>query len=758
MPPASSNKKKASASSSSRSGKTARGGKNTRKEHAPKHEKRLAPQRERQDIQVLASPQLVPSPELVTGPALAADPLITPPSTPPEILAPAGDMPSALAAFAAGADAVFLGLKLFSARMLAENFSSADVSRLVHLAQKEDRKVYVAMNTFMKPGELAKALRLIRRLVLEIQPHALIVQDPGFFPLAREAGFTGELHLSTLANVTHQKGLLAAQAAGAARVILPRELSLAEVAQMHEACPPGLSLELFVHGALCYCVSGRCWWSSYMGGKSGLRGRCVQPCRRVYTQKGKEGRFFSCLDLSLDSMVRGLLPLTNVRSWKIEGRRKGPHYVYHVVKAYQLLRDAGGETEARKEAEDLLRFALGRPGTRAMFSIPAEGAGKGALREASPLALLQGKRVQTSSGLLCGQMDQNAENQWAFKPKFALHVGDYLRVGYEDEPWHTMVSMKKAAPGGVPHVVRFERGRYPKPGTPVFLLDRKAPTLTTALKTWQTKLEACKVTPPAGDEINTLYPPVFAHKSKPAGGKTHIMLRSSLPQGKEGKAFLRPGAMQGLWITHRAVEQVSRTLFDRISWWLPPVIWPDEEAGLARLLHEAQRKGARAFVCNAPWQAGFFGAPGPRFPRLTAGPFCNITNAAAVHTLAGMGFADAIISPELGREDALSLPGQSPLPLGIVLDGFWPMGISRHAPMILDEREGFQSPKRESFWMRKYGQNTWIYPAWPLDLTPHAAALSKAGYSTFVSMQEHPPKAIGEVERTSPFNWDLDVL
>ena len=177
---------------------------------------------------------------------------------------------------------------------------------------------------------------------------------------------------------------------------------------MGEACPEGLDLECFVHGALCYCVSGRCYWSSYMGGKSGLRGRCVQPCRRVYRQggaaaaamakqaeqqareqgrngrdggrdmrrprpqrsnpgKGRDGRFFSCLDLSLDVLAKTLLHIPHLVSWKIEGRKKGPHYVYHVVTAYRMLRDNPGDPQARKDAEAILEMALGRPGSRARF-------------------------------------------------------------------------------------------------------------------------------------------------------------------------------------------------------------------------------------------------------------------------------------------------------------------------------------------------------------------------------------------------------
>lgn len=204
--------------------------------------------------------------------------IILPAPTPerPEILAPAGDAQCFTAALAAGADAVYLGLKHFSARMQAENFGLTDLSRLTDLAHEEQARVYVAMNVLVKPQETAAAYRLIHRLARQVRPDGIIVQDLAMLDLARQAGFEGEINLSTLANITHPQGLQTAKDLGASRVILPRELSIDEIRAMGEACPEGLDLECFVHGALCYCVSGRCYWSSYMGGKSEARFSALQ--------------------------------------------------------------------------------------------------------------------------------------------------------------------------------------------------------------------------------------------------------------------------------------------------------------------------------------------------------------------------------------------------------------------------------------------------------------------------------------------------
>ena len=285
----------------------------------------------------------------------------------PEILAPAGDAYSFLAALSAGADAVYCGLKHFSARMQAENFSIQELARLTTLAHNKDRKVYVAMNTLTKPGEEAKAGRLADRLAKVVKPDALIIQDLGMAVVARQAGYTGELHLSTLANVSSPTALALMPDLGISRVVLPRELNVDEIRLMAEACPESVALETFVHGALCHNVSGRCWWSSFLGGKSGLRGRCVQPCRRVFSRKGQPGRYFSCQDLSLDVLVKALLTMPKVSAWKIEGRKKGPHYVYYTTTAYRILRDSPDDPQSKKAAMSYIEQALGRPATHYTF-------------------------------------------------------------------------------------------------------------------------------------------------------------------------------------------------------------------------------------------------------------------------------------------------------------------------------------------------------------------------------------------------------
>lgn len=653
----------------------------------------------------------------------------------PEILAPAGDVQSFLAAMAAGADAVYLGLKHFSARMQADNFGSTELSRMVELANANDRRIYVAFNTLVKPEDIPAAGRLLARLARDVNPHGLIVQDPGVLDLARQAGYTGGLFLSTLANVTHPAALKAARDMGATRVILPRELSIDEIRQIAANCPDDLELEMFIHGALCWCVSGRCYWSSYMGGKSGLRGRCVQPCRRLYTQRGHAGRFFSCLDLSLDVLTKTLVDIPHLSCWKIEGRKKGPHYVYHVVTAYRMLRDNPNDPQARKDAERILEMALGRPSTRARF-LPQRS-----VEPTSPDS-------QTSSGKLVGKIQIDQEGRPFFKPHIELLAQDYLRVGYEDESWHSTLPVFRRTPKAGTLTLRLPRHKTPKAGTPVFLIDRREPELLKIIGEWKRELDRCKGAVPAAVDFVPHLPRPVQPRRRP-----DMKLRASLPHGMETRR--KRSSIMGLWLSPRSVREVSRTVAPNITWWLPPVIWPDEEDLWKRIIREALRNGARHFVCNAPYQVALFD---DRNPDLVAGPFCNVANPLTLAILARLGFSAAFVSPELNGQELLSLPRQSPIPLGIVLNGFWPMGIGRHDPLGIKPNEPFQSPKGEVFWTRRYGQNTWIYPAWPLDISSHRPELEAAGYSFFAFMEENPPKSVPSTTRPGLFNWDGELL
>ena len=655
------------------------------------------------------------------------------PASFPEILAPAGNQASFLAALAAGADAVYCGLKQLSARMEAKNFTMEELAGLTDLAHSQNTRVYVTLNSLIKPDELDPAARLLDDLNRLVHPDALIVQDLALIELARQIGFSGRIHLSTLAHVSFGEALnLIRHIPGVSRVVLPRELSVDEIKQVAGICPETIGLEIFVHGALCYGISGRCYWSSFFGGKSGLRGRCVQPCRRLYTQERTENRFFSCQDLSLDILVKVLRPVPAIRAWKIEGRKKSPHYVYYTVRAYRLLRDHVQDAHLRKEAMGLLSRALGRIGTHYGFL---------SQRPVNPIQTDQ----QTGSGLCVGHVSRE-NGRPGIAVKQALFPGDVLRIGYEDEPWHVRLRISHPVSEGTRFHLTSEGKAVPRDGSPAFLTDRREPELLTRIS----ELQAMIPPAPAG-----LVPSRFQA----------ILPRGRLPRTKavdqrvcrtvpEAEKILEE---TGIWLSQETLQAVSAVpdLCRKIWWWLTPALWPVDEPEFQSLINRLLQKGSRQFVLNAPWQIAFFQNPGKL--SLWAGPFCNLSNPLSIKAIRSYGFTGAIVSPELGQTDFLSLPGQSCLPLGIVLSANWPLSISRILSDRLKPDTLFQSPRGEMAWARLSDANYWIFPNWTLNLTGYRKELEQAGYRRFIHLTEPIPPSVRMKDRPGNWNWRLSL-
>jgi len=655
----------------------------------------------------------------------------TPPSAPrPAILAPAGSRDAFLAALAAGADGIYCGLKTFSARMAAVNFSLGELAALTALAHRHNTRVYVALNTLLKPDELESAAERIAGLATQVNLDGLIIQDLGLLSLARQAGFTGEIHLSTLANVSFPAALkVIRRDLGVDAVVLPRELGIDEIRAMAAACPKGLHLEVFIHGALCFCVSGRCYWSSYMGGKSGLRGRCVQPCRRVYRQGRRSARAFACQDLSIDVLVKVLAGIPQVRTWKIEGRKKGAHYVYTTVRAYRMLRDQADDPQAKKAAVSLLSQSLGRSGTHYNF-LPQ--------RPQHPVDTTR----QTASGLFVGKVHGTLKRPF-IEPRTALLAGDLLRIGYEDTAGHRLQRLKRALPRkGRLYLSMTPPLRAPS-GTPVFLVDRRDPRLQQHIDGLAAQLAPAKARRPAARR-----PPPSGTPARHRRPAHHL------------EVIRQPGRRRartpvGIWLSASALKAAGQQARAGIWWWLPPVIWPLQEQTLHSLAKQALAAGGRTFVLNAPWQIALF-KPSAKL-NLWAGPFCNCANATAIGVLRRMGFKGVIISPELDKHAIRRLGAKSVLPLGIVLSGNWPLGISRMAPADFAPLTRFTTPRGEGAWFAGYDGLFWLFPDWKLDLTAKRGALEKAGFELFVHLNEPLPPKLKLKKRPGTWNWRLGL-
>ena len=286
---------------------------------------------------------MAPTPEKTLSEATPVIPSnATAVSHPPELLAPAGDWDALQAGLAAGADAIYLGGKSFSARQSAANFDLEQLKAAAVLLHLHRRRIYVTVNTLIGEAELPAALDYLAELY-NLGVDAVIVQDLGLVTLARQYLPRLELHASTQMTVHNREGAMALQERGISRIVLARELTRAEVAAI--AAHTGMDLEVFVHGALCVCYSGQCLMSSMIGGRSGNRGRCAQPCRLEYqlmadgTSRPTKGSYLlSPKDLALAELIPDLAR-AGVRSLKIEGRMKRPEYVYGVVAVYRRLLD-----------------------------------------------------------------------------------------------------------------------------------------------------------------------------------------------------------------------------------------------------------------------------------------------------------------------------------------------------------------------------------------------------------------------------------
>lgn len=268
----------------------------------------------------------------------------------PELLAPAGSREALVAAVQNGADAVYVGGQRFNARHSAANFDDRELAEVIEYAHGRGVKVFVAVNILVAESELKEAVRFLHT-VYKAGADAVIVQDLGLIKLARQMLPQLELHASTQMTAHNVPGVEFLKAAGIQRVVLARELDLEAIRGIKEKT--GMQLEVFVHGALCICYSGQCLMSSLIGGRSGNRGRCAQPCRLPYqlvddrnrplVDSGQVGEYLlSPRDLNLSRHLPELIK-AGIDAFKIEGRMRRPEYVAIVTGIYRRLIDRAVE-------------------------------------------------------------------------------------------------------------------------------------------------------------------------------------------------------------------------------------------------------------------------------------------------------------------------------------------------------------------------------------------------------------------------------
>lgn len=367
-----------------------------------------------------------------------------------EILAPAGSYNCFRAAVCAGADAVYAGGPRFGARAYADNFTEEELLRAVREAHLHGCRFYLTVNTLLKDEEIDTLYEYLAPLY-EAGLDAVIVQDIGVFDAVRKWFPEMDIHASTQMTAANAYGAEFLEKKGAVRVVPARELSLEEIRGIREKT--GLEIECFVHGALCYCYSGQCLLSSILGGRSGNRGQCAQPCRLPYMVDGKKKYFLSLKDICTLELIPELVE-AGIDSFKIEGRMKSPEYVAAVTAMYRkytdlyLTRGKAGFS-VRPEDREVLMDLYNRGGSHTGYYQRHNG------REM--LALDRPNHAGVDAVRVTEQRGREVRGTALTE----LHKGDVLQTGKEKEN-HTLGSPVRKG-GRLTFLV--PRGARFKPGT-----------------------------------------------------------------------------------------------------------------------------------------------------------------------------------------------------------------------------------------------------------------------------------------------------
>ncbi len=653
----------------------------------------------------------------------------------PELVAPAGNLESFFASLEAGADAIYLGLKTFNARRLARNFSLEELSRIVTFAHRKSVKIYVALNSLILPGEIPELVETLA--VLEkIAPDALIIQDPAVLYLVFNYFPAIRLHASTLMAIHNHVGAQELKKLGAKRVVLARELSLEEIREIREATD--IELEVFVHGALCYSYSGLCLASSFLGGKSGLRGNCVQPCRRLYRSRGETGYFLSANDLSAIEVVPEL-KRAGIEALKLEGRMKPAEYVYNVVRAYRLVLDAprGREEDAIKKGLEILKEAPGRKPTSGYFMQSK--------KKVNSLDIVAPHRSGTS-GIWIGTVSKKKSNRIVVKLRQELNRGDRLRpesqAGKEKQAFVVKEITKNGKiinTGKRGDVVSIRTGVRIGPGDRLFRVGSKNKNR------WSSHSKLIRRLPRLNGELFSEDPHLKQYCSdaldrlKDEESRWNRLSEKSYLKISNirllSEAFRLPVDDVILLGTRENLEKVSkrrfgREQFDRFGWFLPPVILEKDLEYYLNAVSWYLDQGFNYWWINNWSHFKFFEN---RAVRLIADSGFNVSNNAELWVYRNWGCKAAVLSWEMSKSDITRLVrSKPPLPVYMTVYGYPPIFTSRVMPPIKGSKISLEGDKRSTFHVTNREGICVISPSWPVNLFEELDEIKSIGIRNFV--------------------------
>ncbi|MDR0476618.1 MAG: U32 family peptidase [Desulfobulbaceae bacterium] len=697
----------------------------------------------------------------------------------PELLAPAGGAENFFAAIEAGADAVYMGLPGVNARNLAKEPRLAEIGAMIGYAHAQGKKFYLAANSLILQKEIKDLLRLLA-LVTELTPDALIVQDLGLLRLVREHFPSLNCHASTLMTTHSAASVQMFARLGCKRVVLARELTVVQIAAICQRAP--VEIEVFIHGAMCFAYSGLCLFSSYLGGKSGLRGQCVQPCRRAYrigagtsvSQKNKGGYLFSMNDLNGLPAINGLRQ-AGVTSLKIEGRQRSAHYVATVTAAYRQLLDATPERleEAMGEARELLAQAMTRKTGDGYFFSP---------RPDKAISPWHSGNLGRYLGRIYAEKSNTSSDLPPLRLTAALAVGDRLRLHPEPSGERLAFTVKtlrlagrevsagkvgdevtihppKAPEGGWRsidcYLVDIRQEKKPLPALALPAIEKKLHAAETAKSTWIQNL-ARRLLPAPEEDVEKTSPKTLKGKRSAAHTApllpwwlridTAEILKQPLPQPPEAIVFdVGPRMMR------QARNLTRRFGSEQLIAALPPVIFDGERQHYEEMLKELRRLGLFRLQLGHIGQLAQFDLG---HWRLAADYTFNLMNALALGQAAALGITSLQLAIELDKNalrQAIQALKRGPnlrnIRLGLTVYGWPALFTARLSAPFFAVEKPMISPKNEAFRHRQSQSGSQILPLRPFSLIPHLPELALAGLDYCLAdlrSAAHPRKDIEE--------------
>ena len=694
-----------------------------------------------------------------------------------ELLAPAGNLANFQAALHAGADALYVGAPGLNARNLAKDLSLEQIGAMINGAHQCGKKLYVALNSLMRETDLPLLLETLAFFEV-VRPDGLIIQDLGILNLVSRHFPFLPLHSSTLMTVHNRAGAALFSDLGFSKVVIAREYTLKEISRLVKQS--NVDVEVFIHGAMCFSYSGLCLFSSYLGGKSGLRGRCVQPCRRKYSiegrskpgsgSKGQTRYLFSMNDLNGLEMVSELLKI-GVSSLKIEGRLRSSTYVANIVKAYRMVIDEGTDPNPRtlQKASSLVRSAMGRKTSTGYFSSP---------QPVDAITSYHSGNIGTHLGRVENLTFIDGDIRLTLKPKRPFNIGDRVRLHFEKSGKREgftvtrlfnhrgmveQATKKTPISIGLPNKIDSSLLKGP---IEVYLVDTKADTETSIqvnhdhispllLEKAQRKVIRSRVqqlsrglfSNPKAKLVSGRPVTTKRRRERRSGGE--IWLRVETSKQILGKQLFIPDRYiinfdkRNLAAAGELKRFLGRNMRSLI-WSLPPIL---NDANFEKVKHSIQlltKSGFRTFQIAHLSQLTLFEH---LRVQLFGDYSLNIMNSQALDYISRLDFRGVQLSMEMSKEvmrsciegytlsrsnTAGDTERQQNIQLGLTIYGAPPLFISRITNKQLPYGKVFTSPKQEQFFIEKKEGYSVTRSVKPFSLLPYRRELERMGVDYMV--------------------------